>query len=58
MSFITKIEKEFPDFTLLHLEDGRVIGITSESVVVYKDINDVFEGVTMDRPTLTLYKEE
>ena len=58
MSFITKIEKEYPDFTLLHLEDGRVIGITSECVVVYKDFNDVYEGVTMDRPTLTLYKGE
>ena len=56
--FITKIQREFPDLTLLHLEDGRVIGIDSESVVVYKDINDVFEGVTMDRPSLTLYKGE
>ena len=56
--FITKIQREFPDLTLLHLEDGRVIGIDSESVVVYKDINDVFEGETMDRPSLTLYREE
>ena len=58
MSFVTKIQREFPDLTLLHLEDGRVIGVDSESVVVYKDINDVFEGVTMDRPSLTLYKGE
>jgi hypothetical protein len=56
--FVTKIWKEYPDLTLLLLEDGRVIGVDSESVVVYKDINDVFEGVTMDRPTLTLYKGE
>jgi len=56
--FVTKIWKEYPDLTLLLLEDGRVIGVDSESVVVYKDINDVFEGVTMDRPSLTLYKEE
>jgi len=59
MSFITKIEREYPDLTLLHLEDGRVIGIDRESVVVYKDINDVYEGLTMeDRPSLTIYKEE
>ena len=59
MSFITKIEREYPDLTLLHLEDGRVIGIDSESVVVYKDINDVFEVLTMeDRPTLSIYKGE
>jgi hypothetical protein len=56
--FVTKIWKEYPDLTLLLLEDGRVIGVDGESVVVYKDINDVFEGVTMDRPTLTLYKGE
>ena len=58
MSFITKIEKEYPDFTLLHLEDGRVIGITQECVVLYENIDDVYEGETKDRPTLNLYKEE
>jgi hypothetical protein len=56
MSFITKIEKEFPDFTLLHLQDGRVVGITEECIVVYENIDDVYEGETKDRPTITLYK--
>jgi predicted GH43/DUF377 family glycosyl hydrolase len=56
MSFITKIEKEFPDLTLIHLEDGRVVGINSECIVVYTSIDDVYEGETKDRPTLTLYK--
>ena len=56
MSFITKIEKEFPDVTFLHLFDGRIIGIDSESIVVYENIDDVYEGETKDRPTLTLYK--
>ena len=57
MSFITKIEKEFPDFTLLHLEDGRVVGITNECIVVYDNIDDVWEGETKNRPTITLHKD-
>ena len=58
MSFITKIEQEYPDFYILHLEDGRVIGITSECIVVYENIDDVFEGGLKDRPTINLIKEE
>ena len=58
MSLITKIEQEFPDFYVLHMEDGRVIGITSECIVVYENIDDVFEGGLKDRPTINLIKEE
>ena len=58
MSFITKIEQEYPDFYILHMEDGRVIGITSECIVVYENIDDVFEGGLKDRPTISLIKEE
>jgi len=58
MSFITKIEQEYPDFYVLHMEDGRVIGITSECIVVYENIDDVFEGGLKDRPTINLIKEE
>jgi len=58
MSFITKIEQEYPDFYVLHMEDGRVIGITSECIVVYENIDDVFEGGLKDRPTISLIKEE
>ena len=58
MSFITKIEQEYPDFYVIHLEDGRVIGITQECVVVYENIDDVFEGGLKDRPTINLIKEE
>lgn len=56
MSFVTKIEKEFPDLTLVHLNDGRVVGINSECIVVYASIDDVYEGETMDRPSITLNK--
>lgn len=58
MSFITKIEQEYPDFYILHMEDGRVIGITSDCIVVYENIDDVFEGGLKDRPTINLIKEE
>jgi hypothetical protein len=57
MSFITKIEQEYPDFYVIHLEDGRVIGITQECVVVYENIDDVYEGATKDRPMINLTKE-
>lgn len=56
MSFVTKIEKEFPDLTLVHLNDGRVVGINSECIVVYASIDDVYEGETIDRPSITLNK--
>lgn len=58
MSFITKIEQEYPDFYVLHMEDGRVIGVTTDCIVVYENIDDVFEGGLKDRPTINLIKEE
>jgi hypothetical protein len=51
---IDKIEQEFPDLTLVHLKDGRVIGINSECVVLYANIDDFWEGETTDRPTINL----
>lgn len=56
MSFVTKIQREFPDLTLLYLQDGRVVGIDNESIVIYENIEEVWDGETKDRPTLTLYK--
>lgn len=53
-SIIVKIEQEFTDLTLVHLNDGRVIGINAECVVLYSDIDDVFEGGLKDRPTIQL----
>ena len=58
MSFITEIEQEYPDFYILHMEDGRVIGITTDCIVVYENIDDVFEGGLKDRPTINLIKEK
>ena len=54
---IEKIEFEYPDLHLVHLKDGRVIGINSECVVLYSSIDDVWEGnCYQDRPTIQLHK--
>jgi hypothetical protein len=58
MSFITKVEMEFPDLHVIWLVDGRVIGVNEECIVLYENIDDLFEGGTKDRPTINLYKEE
>jgi hypothetical protein len=58
MSFITKIEQEYPEFYVLHMDDGRVIGITSDCIIVYENIDDVYEGGLKNRPTISLIKEE
>mgnify|MGYP003343838909 FL=1 len=31
---IDKIEQEYPDLTLVHFKDGRVLGINAECVVL------------------------
>ena len=55
---IEKIEFEYPDLHLVHLKDGRVIGINTDCIVLYSSINDVWEGNCFeDRPTINLYKE-
>ena len=58
MSFITKIEKEYPDFTILHLADGRVIGVTPDCVVLYDNYDDIWEGEYKQRPMINLHVEE
>ncbi len=58
MSFITKVEMEFPDLHVIWLADGRVIGVNEECIVLYENIDDLFEGCTKDRPTINLYRED
>jgi hypothetical protein len=53
---VEKIEFEYPDLHLVHLTDGRVIGINGECIVLYSDIDDVYEGGLKDRPTINLTK--
>jgi hypothetical protein len=53
---VEKIEFEYPDLHLVHLTDGRVIGINNECIVLYSDIDDVYEGGLKDRPTINLTK--
>jgi hypothetical protein len=54
---IESIEFEYPDLHLVHLKDGRVIGINTECIVLYSSIDDVWEGdCHTDRPTIQLHK--
>jgi hypothetical protein len=52
------MEHEYPDFHILHIADGRVIGITRDCIVVYESIDDVYEGGLKDRPMIDLIQEE
>lgn len=55
--FIDHIEFEYPDLHLIHLKDGRVIGINHECVALYVNLDDVYEGGSANRPTIQLYGE-
>ena len=51
---IAKIEFEYPDVHLVHLKDGRVVGISSDCIVLYKDIDAFYECATNELPTIQL----
>lgn len=55
--FIAKIEFEYPDLHLVHLKDGRVIGINQECIVLYESIDAFWECATNELPTINLQKE-
>ena len=56
-AFIEKVELDFPEFYQIHLKDGRVIGISSDCVVLYESADDVYEGGLKDRQTIDLCKK-
>ena len=45
---IIKTETDHNGCRLIHLHDGRVIGIDTESIVLYPSIDDYYEGTNMD----------
>lgn len=57
-TFIEKVELDFPEFYQIHLKDGRVIGITSDCVVLYESAAEVFEGGLKERQTINLSNKE
>ena len=44
-----KTETERNGCQLTHLDDGRVIGIDAESIVLYPCIDDYYEGTNADK---------
>jgi hypothetical protein len=52
--FITKVENVFPDLHLIHLKDGRVVGINAECIVLYASEEAFYECATNELPTIDL----
>jgi hypothetical protein len=50
---IIEITFEYPDVHLIHLKDGRIIGINDEFICLYKDM-DQFYFSTENIPTINL----
>ena len=44
-----KTETERNGCQLTYLDDGRVIGIDAESIVLYPSIDDYYEGTNQDK---------
>jgi len=51
---IKQITYEYPDIHLIELKDGRLIGINSEYVCLYKDFDQFFNNGINDIPTINL----
>lgn len=52
--FIDHIEFQYPDLHLVHLKDGRVLGINKECVVLYASEDAFYECATNELPTIQL----
>ena len=62
MRFITCIEEweqggPVP-VDLIHLRDGRIVGIDGEYIVLYKSLADFEDAETTERPTIYLTQGE
>jgi hypothetical protein len=52
--FIDHIEFQYPDLHLIHLKDGRVVGINKECIVLYESEDAFHECATNELPTIQL----
>ena len=41
---------------LIHLYDGRIVGITNECIVLYESLSDFEDAQTTERPIIYLQK--
>ena len=51
---VTNITSEYPDVDLLTIADGRVIGISSDCVVLYANMDAYYACDHSDNPSITL----
>jgi len=54
---IKEITYEYPNLHLIHLKDGRIIGIDNDFICLYKDFDEFYDCGTNDIPTISLSKE-
>ena len=58
LGFISKIEEVFPALHLIHLKDGRVVGINSECIVLYQSEEAFYECDTNELPMINLLEKK
>jgi hypothetical protein len=58
LGFISKIEEVFPALHLIHLKDGRVVGINSECIVLYANEEAFYECATNELPMINLLESK
>lgn len=51
---IEKIEFEYPDVQLVFLKNGEVLGISSDCVCLYPNVEAFYECASNEIPTITL----
>jgi hypothetical protein len=58
-AFVKKVESELGNYALdlITLKDGRVLGISDDSVVLYTDMQDYLDNETKSRQCIDLYSE-
>lgn len=56
IGMIEQMSYEYPGVHLIHLKDGRIIGISEECVCLYKNLEEFYDCGTHDIPTISLLK--
>ena len=51
---IKEMTYEYPDVHLIHLKDGRIIGINKEFICLYKNIHEFYDCGINNIPTILL----
>lgn len=57
MTYIDKIDTDEHRVDLITLKDGRVLGVSDDSVVLYENMQDYIDNITKSRQCIDLYSE-